>query len=84
MIFPGFPGILSFFQVFQVKWEPCLGFTLGTYASTKKHTRLPEDEIFKVLPTNFHFNLLGVLKRISRNRLNRVLIETKTFSVNDP
>ena len=50
----------------------------------RKNTRLPEDEIFKVLPTNFHFNLLGVLKRISRNRLNRVLIETKTFSVNDP
>ena len=23
MIFPGFPGILSFFQVFQVEWEPC-------------------------------------------------------------
>ena len=23
MIFPGFPGVLSFFQVFQVKWEPC-------------------------------------------------------------
>ena len=22
MIFPGFPGILSFFQVFQVEWEP--------------------------------------------------------------
>ena len=22
MIFPGFPGVLSFFQVFQVKWEP--------------------------------------------------------------
>ena len=24
MIFPGFPGVLSFFQVFQVEWEPCL------------------------------------------------------------
>ena len=23
MIFPGFPGVLSFFQVFQVEWEPC-------------------------------------------------------------
>ena len=22
MIFPGFPGVLSFFQVFQVEWEP--------------------------------------------------------------
>ena len=22
MIFPGFPGVLSFFQVFQVDWEP--------------------------------------------------------------
>ena len=22
MIFPGFPGGLSFFQVFQVEWEP--------------------------------------------------------------
>ena len=22
MIFPGFPGVLLFFQVFQVKWEP--------------------------------------------------------------
>ena len=25
MIFPGFPGVLSFFQVFQVEWEPCIG-----------------------------------------------------------
>ena len=24
MIFPGFPGVLSFYQVFQVEWEPCL------------------------------------------------------------
>ena len=24
MIFPGFPGVLAFFQVFQVEWEPCL------------------------------------------------------------
>ena len=24
MIFPGFPGILSFSQVFQVEWEPCI------------------------------------------------------------
>ena len=24
MIFPGFPGVLSFFQVFQVEWEPCI------------------------------------------------------------
>ena len=24
MIFPGFPGVLSFFQVFQVEWKPCL------------------------------------------------------------
>ena len=23
MIFPGFPGVLSVFQVFQVEWEPC-------------------------------------------------------------
>ena len=23
MIFPGFPGALSFFQVFQIEWEPC-------------------------------------------------------------
>ena len=23
MIFPVFPGVLSFFQVFQVEWEPC-------------------------------------------------------------
>ena len=23
MIFPGFPGVLSFFQVFQVEWESC-------------------------------------------------------------
>ena len=22
MIFPGFPVVLSFFQVFQVEWEP--------------------------------------------------------------
>ena len=22
MIFPGFPGVLSFIQVFQVEWEP--------------------------------------------------------------
>ena len=22
MIFPGFPGVLSFSQVFQVEWEP--------------------------------------------------------------
>ena len=25
MIFPGFPGVPSFFQVFQVEWEPCSG-----------------------------------------------------------
>ena len=25
MIFPGFPGVLSFFQVFQVEWEPWPG-----------------------------------------------------------
>ena len=25
MIFPGFPGVPSFFQVFQVEWEPCIG-----------------------------------------------------------
>ena len=23
MIFPGFPGVPSFLQVFQVEWEPC-------------------------------------------------------------
>ena len=23
MIFPGFPGVFSLFQVFQVEWEPC-------------------------------------------------------------
>ena len=23
MIFPGFPGVLSLFQVFQVEWQPC-------------------------------------------------------------
>ena len=27
MIFPGFPGVLSFFQVFQVEWEPWLFFS---------------------------------------------------------
>ena len=27
MIFPGFPGVLSFFQVFQVEWEPCILLT---------------------------------------------------------
>ena len=27
MIFPGFPGVLSFFQVFQVEWEPCNNFS---------------------------------------------------------
>ena len=26
MIFPGFPGVLSFFQVFQVEWEPSTYF----------------------------------------------------------
>ena len=29
MIFPGFPGVLSFFQVFQVEWEPCRPQTCG-------------------------------------------------------
>ena len=24
MIFPGFPGVLSFFEVFQIEWDPCL------------------------------------------------------------
>ena len=24
MIFQVFPGVVSFFQVFQVEWEPCL------------------------------------------------------------
>ena len=33
MIFPGFPGALSFFQVFQVEWEPCerKHFRMGTH-----------------------------------------------------
>ena len=33
MIFPGFPGILSFFQVFQVQWEPW--YQTCTYSSTE-------------------------------------------------
>ena len=28
MTFPGFPGVLSFFQVFQVEWEPRNKLTL--------------------------------------------------------
>ena len=32
MIFPGFPGVLPFFQVFQVKWEPCVWFEKKTNA----------------------------------------------------
>ena len=35
MIFPGFPGVLSFFQVFQVEWEPC-GFSC-LYALSPAH-----------------------------------------------
>ena len=27
MIFPGFLGALSFFQVFQEMWEPCKGIS---------------------------------------------------------
>ena len=30
MIFPGFPGVLSFFQVLQVEWEPGLGLPVCT------------------------------------------------------
>ena len=36
MIFPGFPGVLSFFQVFQVEWEPC--YLLLTLASVRSHS----------------------------------------------
>ena len=35
MIFPGFPGVLSFFQVFQVEWEPC-----ATIFGINIHTRI--------------------------------------------
>ena len=31
MIFPGFPSVLSFFQVFQVEWEPCLQNNMTEY-----------------------------------------------------
>ena len=31
MIFPGFPGVLSFFQVFQVEWEPWISAAIVMY-----------------------------------------------------
>ena len=36
MTFPGFPGVLPFFQVFQVEWEPCLehGLAIITESSS--------------------------------------------------
>ena len=34
MIFPGFPGVLSFFQVFQVEWEPWILFEIEAFEIT--------------------------------------------------
>ena len=36
MIFPGFPGVLSFFQVFQVEWEPCTFYFEDTNTTTQR------------------------------------------------
>ena len=48
MIFPGFPGVLSFFQVFQVKWEPWL--TLNKPAIIRKWLGAPENnQQFKMI-----------------------------------
>ena len=48
MIFPGFPGVLSFFQVFQVEWEPCY-FTqaLDQQGSIKKHSLQTFSNVYK-------------------------------------
>ena len=37
MIFPGFPGVLSFFQVFQVEWESCTMTKFNSYQCLKKY-----------------------------------------------
>ena len=35
MIFPGFPGALSFFQVFQVEWEPCFNIAVNDFVTNE-------------------------------------------------
>ena len=39
MIFPGFPGVLSFFQVFQVEWEPWFDPNLAIHFMGEKFCR---------------------------------------------
>ena len=53
MIFPGFPGVPSFFQVFQVEWEPCnFQGVCGLFWATQ----IPSPSNL----TTFHFRGVGV------------------------
>ena len=60
MIFPGFPGVLSFFQVFQVEWEPCSN-TTGKF--DEKYYFLWHSTPFYHVPVTLHFGL-GVFEQV--------------------
>ena len=52
MIFPRFPGVPSFFQVFQVEWEPCL----------IRETDLDQISHQKTKKTSMHSNTMHIAR----------------------
>ena len=56
MIFPGFPGVLSFSQVFQVEWEPCINVKRGSDNDDEKNN-------LRVQVQSLHFYLFQHLPK---------------------
>ena len=56
-----FPGVLSFFQVFQVEWEPCcLYFRMLFYADEGLHAGLFANAINTLTRVQYFFIIYSI------------------------
>ena len=70
MIFPGFPGILSFFQVFQVEWKPWITSTENSLNLSNIESTIPE-KIFVIVNET---NILKAFKNSEQGlKLNEIM-----------
>ena len=56
MIFPHFPGVLSFFKVFHVEWEPCTLQREKIDKETMRTKKIPESKVLAFLRWGWMFS----------------------------
>ena len=72
MIFPDFPGVPSFFQVFQVEWEPCKQYQMQQTLLQKLHsiTGLSPNSKFASKPQRGIITIYGLCLSLAVSRHN--------------